>query len=56
MLDYEIVKETDIDILEKKYDLILYTCYPNSNLYGDKRVVVFANLKSSKWLGDINEE
>lgn len=52
----EIVEDTNVEILEKDYDLILYTCYPNSNLYGDKRVVVFANLKSSKWLGDINEE
>ena len=52
----EIVEDTNVEILEKEYDLILYTCYPNSNLYGDKRVVVFANLKSSKWLGDINEE
>lgn len=52
----EIVEDTNVKILEKEYDLILYTCYPNSNLYGDKRVVVFANLKSSKWLGDINEE
>lgn len=52
----EIIEDTNVEILEKEYDLILYTCYPNSNLYGDKRVVVFANLKSSKWLGDINEE
>lgn len=52
----EIIEDTNIGVLEKEYDLILYTCYPNSNLYGDKRVVVFANLKSSKWLGDINEE
>ena len=54
--DSEVVKETDVDILDKNYDLILYTCYPNSNLYGNKRIVVYADLNSSEWLGDNHEK
>ena len=54
--DSEVVKETNVSVLEKEYDLILYTCYPNSNLYGDKRIVIYANLESSEWLGDSYEE
>jgi len=52
----KIVNETDVSVLDKEYDLILYTCYPNSNLYGNKRIIVYANLESSEWLGDSHEK
>lgn len=52
----EIVNDTNISVLEKDYDLILYTCYPNSNLYGNQRIVVYANLKASEWFGDNYEK
>lgn len=52
----EIVTETNVSILEKDYDLILYTCYPNYDLYGDQRIVVYANLKASEWFGDNYEK
>lgn len=45
----KIINNTDTEMLKKDYDLILYTCYPASNLYGNKRLIVFANLIASKW-------
>lgn len=48
--DTKIVKDTDINILNSKYDLVLYTCYPNKNIYGNKRLVVFLNNTSSEWV------
>ena len=48
----KIVSENDSSSLEKDYDLILYTCYPNDDLYGSKRLIVYANLTKSKWLGE----
>ena len=50
----EIVKDTETDILDKDYDLIMYTCYPNKSLYGNKRIVVMANLIESVWLNENN--
>ncbi len=47
--DSKIINNTDTEMLKKDYDLILYTCYPESNLYGNKRIIVFANLIASKW-------
>lgn len=55
VIDKEIILDTQIESLNKDYDLILYTCYPNSNLYGNKRLIVYANLIDSKWLGEIDE-
>ena len=52
----KIVNDTDISALDKKYDLILYTCYPNNELYGNKRLVVYGKLISDKWLGEKNEK
>ena len=47
-----IVDKTDIDSIKKDYDLIMYTCYPNSDIYGSKRLVVYASLEDSKWIGE----
>jgi len=52
----EIVKDTETDILDSDYDLIMYTCYPNESLYGNKRIVVMANLIESVWLNENIEE
>ena len=51
----KVVEDTDISSIEEDYDLILYTCYPNTNIYGNKRLVVYLNLVSSDWLGDKDE-
>ncbi len=48
----KIVNETDINSLEKDYDLILYTCYPNKELYGNKRLIIYAKLDKTKWVGE----
>lgn len=45
----KIVKDSDINILDNDYDLILYTCYPNDAIYGNKRLVVMAKLDSEDW-------
>lgn len=47
-----IVDDNNTDILENDYDLIMYTCYPNKTLYGNKRIVVMANLIESVWLNE----
>jgi sortase A len=52
----EIVGHTEISKLEEDYDLILYTCYPLGDLYGDKRIIVFLDNIESRWVGDDNEE
>lgn len=48
----EIVNDTNTDILDSNFDLIMYTCYPNESLYGNKRIVVMANLIESVWLNE----
>lgn len=53
--DSEVVDESSVESLEKDYDLIVYTCYPNTSIYGNKRLVVYLNLVGSEWLGDMNE-
>ena len=45
----KIVNDTDLSILDKDYDLILYTCYPDDAIYGNKRLVVMAKLDSEEW-------
>ena len=50
--DKKVVNKYDTKSLNKNYDLIMYTCYPNNNLYGNKRLVVYAKLIESKWLGE----
>ena len=48
----KIVNETDLNSLEKDYDLIMYTCYPNKELYGNKRLIIYAKLDKTKWVGE----
>lgn len=48
----KIVNETNLNSLEKDYDLILYTCYPNKELYGNKRLIIYAKLDKTKWVGE----
>lgn len=48
----KIVNETDLNSLEKDYDLILYTCYPNKELYGNKRLIIYSKLDKTKWVGE----
>ena len=50
----ETIKNTET--LKEDYDLVLYTCSPNSSLYGNKRLVLYAKLIDSKWIGDNNEK
>lgn len=52
----KIVKDTDTSVLEANYDLIMYTCYPNTDIYGNKRLIIYANQISSEFYGDTNEE
>lgn len=54
--DIKIIKDTQTNILTSNYDLIMYTCYPNTNLYGDKRIAVFANITDKEWVGGTYEE
>lgn len=54
--EVKIIKDTDTNILTSNYDLIMYTCYPNTNLYGDKRIAVFANIIDKEWVGGTHEE
>lgn len=46
----KVVDDTDISSIEEDYDLILYTCYPDSTLYGNKRLVLYLNMVESEWL------
>lgn len=55
VVDSSIVEDTDINSIEKDYDLILYTCYPNTNIYGNKRLIIYLDLVDSEWLGDVDE-
>lgn len=48
----KIVNDSDLNSLEKDYDLIMYSCYPNNDLYGNKRIIVYANLVKTKWIGE----
>ena len=50
----ETIKNTES--LKDGYDLVLYTCSPNSSLYGNKRLILYAKLIESKWIGDNNEK
>ena len=52
IINSKIVNKDDINSLNNDYDLIMYTCYPNNSLYGNKRLVVYANLINSDWLGE----
>jgi len=52
----QVVKDTDIDVLKSDYDLIMYTCCPDTTLYGNKRMIVYSNIVDSKWVGEDNEE
>lgn len=52
----KIVKDTETSALEQKYDLIMYTCYPNKDIYGNKRLIIYADLISSEFYGDTNEK
>ena len=51
----EIVDYKNVSVLEKDYDLIIYTCYPEINIYGNQRLVVFLKLTNSSWVGDNSE-
>ena len=52
----KIIEDNDTSILSSNYDLIMYTCYPNTTLYGDKRIVVFANIVDKEWIGGTHEK
>lgn len=54
--EIKIIDDEDVDILDSNYDLIMYTCYPDTTLYGNKRFVVLANIIESNWIGDWSEE
>ena len=56
LIGSKVVDDTDISSLNEECALILYTCYPNSSLYGNKRLVMYFNAVNSEWLGDNNEE
>lgn len=56
VVDNKIVKDTEVSALEQKNDLIMYTCYPNKDIYGNKRLIIYANLISSEFYGDTNEK
>ena len=51
----DIVDYKKISSLDKECDLILYTCYPEINIYGNKRLIVYLKLTDSSWVGDNNE-
>ena len=55
LIGSKVVDDTDVSSIDEDYDLIIYTCYPNSTLYGNKRLVMYFNLVSSEWLGDESE-
>ena len=52
LYDRKIINDTDINEVFKDFDLVLYTCYPNNNIYGNKRLVIYLNITDSEWLGD----
>ena len=52
----EVIDYKDLNALEENYDLILYTCYPEVNIYGNKRLIVYLKLTDSSWVGDNSEE
>lgn len=52
----KIIDDNDVNVLSSDYDLIMYTCYPAVNLYGDKRIAVFANIIDKEWVGGIHEK
>ncbi len=47
----ETIEDTNVEALYKDYDLILYTCSPKGNIYGNKRIIVYAKLIKSEWIG-----
>ena len=52
----EIVDHTKVEVLENEADLILYTCYPEVNIYGNERFIVYLKNTESVWVGDNSEE
>jgi len=52
----KIINDTNTSILSEDYDVIMYTCYPESSLYGNKRIAIFGNLVESKWVGGNSEK
>lgn len=54
--DVRVINDNDTSILSSNYDLIMYTCYPNTTLYGDKRIAVFANIIDKEWVGGTHEK
>ena len=54
--DVRVISDNDTSILSSNYDLIMYTCYPNTTLYGDKRIAVFANIIDKEWVGGTHEK
>lgn len=54
--EYEVINKKVINKTDKltENDLILYTCYPNSSLYGNERLVVYGKLIESEWLDEKN--
>ena len=48
-VDGDIVNDNDTSILDKDYDLIMYTCYPDDAVYGNKRLVIMAKLVEEVW-------
>lgn len=46
------VKNTDIASLDKDYDLILYTCENNNNIYSNKRIMVYLNLTKEEFISE----
>lgn len=48
----EVVNKYNINSIKQDYDLIMYTCSPRINIYGNNRLVVYASLIESKWLGE----
>ena len=55
MVESKIVDDDNLSSIEENYDLIMYTCYPNINLYGNKRLILYFKLIKSEWLGDQSE-
>lgn len=56
VLETKVINDTDVKALDLDYDLIMYTCYPNSSLYGNKRFIVYANVVDEDWIGVSNEK
>ena len=53
--EIDVIDYTNVASLEKDYDLILYTCYPKVNIYGNQRLMVYLKKTSESWVGDTDE-